>query len=73
MEHDQSVEFYTKGTVKMPIYFPHGKADCRHCHFCRHREAFDIFQCALTEEYIEKYELDERGINCPVELAETPF
>ena len=73
MEHDQSVEFYAEGLVKMRIVFPHGKVDCRHCRFCRHREAFGVFQCVLTDDYIEKYDLDTRSIHCPVELAETPF
>lgn len=73
MEHDQSVEFYTVGMVKMRICFPHGKADCRHCRFLRHREALGLFQCGLTDEWIEKYELDERGSQCPVEIQETPF
>ena len=43
----------------MRVCFPHGKADCRHCPFIRHREAFGLYQCALTDELIEKYELDK--------------
>lgn len=73
LEHDNSVEFYSECLVKMRVCFPHGKVDCRHCPFIRHREAFVLFQCALTEELIEKYELDQRGHMCPVELQETPF
>lgn len=73
MEHDNAVDFYTEGMVKMRICFPNGKADCRHCPFIRHREAFGLYQCALTDELIEKYELDKRGAHCPVELQDTPF
>lgn len=73
MEHDQSVDFYTEGIVRMRMHFPHGKADCRHCPFIRHREAFGLFQCALTDELIEKYELDQRGNECPIEIQDTPF
>ena len=73
MEHDQAVEFYTSGEVKLQVHYPHGRADCRHCRFIRHREAFGLYQCVLTEELIEKYELDKRGDMCPVEIPETPF
>ena len=73
MEHDQSVEFYTDGLVKMRVYFPHGMVDCRHCHFCRDREYRGLFQCVLTDDYIERYALDERHPNCPIEIQETPF
>ena len=67
------VDFYAEGTAKITVFFPHGRADCRHCRFIRHREALGIYQCVLTDELIEKYELDKRGLECPVEFAETPF
>lgn len=70
---DNAVEFYAVGRINMRICFPHGKVDCRHCRFCRHKEAYGLFQCALTDDYIEKYQLDERHENCPVELDDTPF
>lgn len=73
MEHDNYVEFYTEGMVKMRICFPHGKADCRHCRFLRYREPIGLFQCALTDELIEKTNIDERHEFCPIELQETPF
>ena len=73
MEHDDSVDFYTVGLVRMRICFPHGKADCRHCRFLRFREHLGIYQCSLTEEWVEKYELDQRHTNCPVEIPDTPF
>lgn len=73
MEHDDFVDFYAEGIVNMRICFPHGKADCRHCRFCRFRDAFNLYQCSLTDELIEKYQLDERGRECPVELQEAPF
>ena len=71
--HDDAVEFYAEGNIHMRVCFPHGKVDCRHCRFIRHREAFGLYQCVLTEELIEKYELDGRHIFCPVVLDETPF
>lgn len=73
MGHDDAVEFYAEGNVNMRICFPHGKTDCRHCRFCRFRDAFNLYQCILTDELIEKYQLDERGRECPVELHETAF
>jgi hypothetical protein len=73
MEHDNYVDFYTHGVVRMNVHFPHGKADCRHCRFCRYREPFNLYQCSLTDEYIEKAELEERNQFCPIEIEETPF
>lgn len=73
MEHDESVEYYAVGVVKMRICFPHGKADCRHCRFIRYRDALGLYQCTLTDELIEKHQLDDRGRECPVEMQETPF
>lgn len=73
MEHDESVEFYAEGMVKMRICFPHGKVDCRHCRFCRYKDAFNLYQCLLTDEYIEKYQLDSRGTACPVEIQDAIF
>lgn len=73
MEHDQSVDFYTEGLVKLRIWFPHGRVDCRHCRFCRYRDAFGIFQCSLTDVFIEKAELDNRAQFCPIEIQDTPF
>ena len=73
MGRDEAVDFYTTGILKMRMHFPHGKADCRHCRFLRYREALNLYQCVLTDEWIEKYQLDERHQHCPVEIQETPF
>lgn len=73
MEHDQSVEFYAFGMVKMPVVFPHGKVDCRHCPFHKYLEPYQIYQCKLTERFFEKCDLDQRQPFCPVEIQETPF
>ena len=73
MEHDNYVDFYTEGMVKMRICFPHGKVDCRHCRFQKYREAIGLFQCALTDELIEKIHIDGRHEHCPIEIQETPF
>lgn len=68
MEHDNAVEYYAEGMVKMRICFPHGKADCRHCRFIRFLEPLGIYRCALTDELVERCELDQRNEMCPVEL-----
>lgn len=73
MEHDQAVEYYAEGMVKLRICFPHGKADCRHCRFIRFLDALGLYRCALTDALVEKYELDQRNELCPVELQDTPF
>lgn len=73
MAHDSSVDFYTEGTVKMRVTFPHGIVDCRHCRFLRYREPYGMFQCVLTDEWISKDELDERNQWCPIKIQDTPF
>ena len=73
MARENSVDFYTTGVIRMNIHFPNGMADCRHCRFCRFREAFNTYQCSLTDDFMEKYDLDMRHPNCPVELHDTPF
>lgn len=53
--------------------------DCRDdlkrrcCRFCRLDKGFGTYACALTEEYLEKPDLDGRGRQCPVVLEATPF
>lgn len=73
MDHDQSVDFYTEGIVKMRMHFPHGKVDCRHCPFHKFLESFNIYQCRLTEEFFEKSELDQRQAFCPIEVQDAAF
>ena len=72
-QHDDVVEFYAEGQLHMRVAFPHGKVDCRHCRFIRFREPLNLYQCVLTEELIERYELDGRHIFCPISFDETPF
>lgn len=69
----QGVNWYTEGIARFAVYFPEGNTDCRHCPFCRYNEAFHTYRCLLTEEYIEKYDLDKRNRLCPIEFEETPF
>ncbi len=61
---------YDRGTIHLPIYFPEGKADCRHCGFCWYSDPFGVYRCRLTDEYIEKPELNIRGERCPIEMEE---
>ena len=60
------IEFYTEGEIRMKVYFPEGREDCRHCRFCRYSEAFGLYRCNLTEAYIEKAELGRRSETCPI-------
>ena len=73
MEHDQAVDYYAEGMVKLRICFPHGKVDCRHCRFIRYMDAFGLYRCVLTDALVEKHDLDQRNDLCPVELNQTPF
>lgn len=73
MPNETSVDFYSHGVIRMNMCFPNGKVDCRHCRFCRFREPYALFQCILTDEFIEKYDLDTRHPHCPVEIQDAPF
>lgn len=67
------IAWYTRATMVFDYAFPEGQADCRHCDFCRYREAFNTYQCALTDEFIDKAALNNRGRACPAVFEETPF
>lgn len=73
MEHDDFVDYYAKGTASFPVFFPHGKVDCRHCNFIRYKEPFNIYQCVLTDALVEKNDLTYRHQLCPIEFEESPF
>lgn len=73
MEHDNEVLYYAEGVVHMRICFPHGKADCRHCRFVRFLEPLGLFKCQLTEDLIERCDLDDRPKTCPVILNDEKF
>lgn len=62
----QGVDFYIKGEAKVPVFFPKGKADCRHCTFHRYTDSYRTYHCALTDMYIDHVELDRRPEHCPV-------
>ena len=70
-EHDESVDLYAMGTAVFPVFFPHGKADCRHCRFCRYSEPFALFRCSLTDAYMDKAELNYRHRTVPIQFEET--
>lgn len=65
-----SVLKYTHGVVTLDVFFPDGKADCRHCDFCYYSEAFKLYRCRLTNAYIEGGELNERHESCPITITE---
>lgn len=68
------IDWYTKVTFCFDYYFPEGEANCRHCDFCTYSETYNTYKCRLTNEYIEKNRLNNRGRACPAIFdAETPF
>ena len=70
---DRACDWYTCGEARFPVYFPEGMADCRHCPFCRYLEDFRVYRCRLTDDYIERQDLDGRHRRCPIVFDETPF
>lgn len=73
MNNDKCVTFYSQGTAVFNVFFPDGKADCRHCEYCYYSEPFNIYRCRLTSAYIEKAELNRRNDKCPVQFEDTDF
>lgn len=61
---------YAHGVATFDVYFPDGRADCRHCPYCRYYEAFANYRCVLTNDYIERTELNRRHVNCPITMEE---
>ncbi len=63
---DSGVSWYTKGIAQLDVYFPEGKTNCRYCTFCKCNKDFNTFKCMLTEEYILKENLSQRGRLYPI-------
>lgn len=72
-DESKSVFMYAKGTAIFDVYFPDGKADCRHCQYCSYNEPFKLFKCKLTSDYIETADINRRHPNCPISFEETQF
>ena len=56
------VDYYKKGTATVPVYFPEGKVDCRHCPYLRNVEHLGLHRCAFTDVLVDKIDLDDRHI-----------
>lgn len=68
------ISWYVTGEIRgVFVHFPEGEANCRHCDFCRYHEAFSTYSCRLTDEYIDKAALNDRGKACPIHFEDTPF
>lgn len=67
------VKWYTEGIARFAVYFPEGEACCNTCPFCRSREGFDNYRCALTDVFIHRADLKQRHPVCPIEFPETEF
>lgn len=72
---ERRVDFYAKGIAIVPVYFPEGQINCRHClDFCKYNKDLQTYYCLLTHRYIDKNHLNKRDTFCPIELevSETP-
>ena len=67
------VSWYTRVTMRFDYFFPEGLADCRHCDFCTYSENFQTYRCRLTNEFVDKSQLNSRGQMCPAVFDDTPF
>lgn len=66
MSKGNGCDFYVKGTCSFDVYFQNGFTDCRHCEYRMFDKNFQTYECYLTKEYIDKANLDKRGIRCPI-------
>ena len=70
---ESGVDWYAHGVASFPVYFPEGQACCRYCRFCKYSKDFNTYRCLLTEEFLFKELLDERGQRCPITFEKTEF
>lgn len=68
MKYANGIEFYVIADAHIKVPFPEGFLDCRHCPFRKYEPGFETFRCKLTDEFLEKSNLNERGKMCPCEF-----
>lgn len=71
MNVKNGIEYYTKGTISMPIYFPNDETDCAHCQYCFEPKDDELHRhrCTLTDETLF-YVYNSRGRECPIKFKE---
>lgn len=64
-----SIDYYTKGTAHVDVYFPEDKVKCEHCDFLKSESSLRRFRCELTKR--EVYEPFAPGLPefCPIEFT----
>lgn len=60
---DKGINYYTKGTAHIDIYFPEDEVKCKYCIYLRYIEGLG-HRCKLTEDVI--YSVEHIGKNCPI-------
>ena len=62
MKH--GVDYYTKASVTLEIFFPEDKTVCQWCPYCRNEDSLKRWKCLLTGEYLI-YPFNSVGNQCP--------
>ena len=65
-EFKSGVQWFTKGTATIPIFFPEDKVRCQYCPFCRAESDLKRYWCRLTNQMIYNPYVPELPDNCPV-------
>jgi hypothetical protein len=60
---DKGINYYTKGTAHIDVYFPEDEVKCKYCIYLRYIEGLG-YRCKLTEDVI--YSVEHIGKNCPI-------
>lgn len=59
------VDYYTRCTGSVTVYFPEDKVRCQWCPFCRNEDSLKRWKCLITGEYIV-YPFAGVGNQCPL-------
>ena len=60
------VMWYTKAWARIPVFFPEGRIECRHCPFLRYSQDSGLRYCKFINYPIENEELNTQPKFCPV-------
>lgn len=73
MPTKNGVEFYAKGNLTEPVYFPNGILCCNSCRFKRSKITNKHLRtiCISTYESLSGIDIyTQRGIDCPLQIEE---
>lgn len=67
--YKNTVNYYTKGTAEIEVFFPEDQVKCQWCEFLKNEYFANRTSCRLTGEMLP-YILDGIGNYCPLKFEE---